>query len=312
VLDLPQDVVGAQARAGHVGVEEGVDRRQPSCSSSTMLTMRSLPSVRETRPGASRRCFAAGNGGTARGCPGPCRRPRGGATGSADTARNAPHCSVRSSMLHFEMRMPLPSCGAARGSPETPRPGCAPGRRRGSVAVGAVGEGAAAAEAGAHQLAVNRCRRSGGWGCDLRARHALRKIAARVGRRRVELQYRQRKLSQIRSFESQAAGPVADSLPIPRGAMKSRARDLACAEAERGATVRIWQSIRPNCQRSSWRARCASASFDASVTRANIDSPKNMRPMATPYRPPTSSSADPGFDRVRISMPVQGMVRSQH
>ncbi len=34
----------------------------------------------------------------------------------------------------------------------------------------------------------------------------------------------------------------------------------------------------------------ASATFDASVLRENILSPKNARPSATPYRPPTSSS----------------------
>src|SRR5262245_64296443 len=71
--------------------------------------------------------------------------------------------------------------------PDANRDTCATG-----VAVGTVGEDAAAPESESHQLAVEvvayEMRRCG----DLRARHPARQIAAGVGRSHVELQYRMR------------------------------------------------------------------------------------------------------------------------
>ena len=43
-----------------------------------------------------------------------------------------------------------------------------------------------------------------------------------------------------------------------------------------------WQSSRVNPPTRSRATRCASATFDASVARLNIDSPKNARPSAMP------------------------------
>jgi hypothetical protein len=48
-----------------------------------------------------------------------------------------------------------------------------------------------------------------------------------------------------------------------------------------------WQSSSVNPPALSRATRCASATFDASVARLNIDSPKKARPSFTPYSPPT-------------------------
>src|SRR5207253_2665106 len=70
--------------------------------------------------------------------------------------------------------------------------------RMAMVAVGPVGEGAAAAEARGDERAVgvgvDEIARRG----DLRARELPRQVAARVGRGRVELQVRDRKVVQLR------------------------------------------------------------------------------------------------------------------
>ena len=65
-----------------------------------------------------------------------------------------------------------------------------------AVAVRAIGEGAAAAETRAHQLAVDGRVDQVARGRDLRARHPLRQVAAWVGRSRIELQDRERKITQ--------------------------------------------------------------------------------------------------------------------
>ncbi len=49
-----------------------------------------------------------------------------------------------------------------------------------------------------------------------------------------------------------------------------------------------WQSSREKLPTRSRATSHASATFDASVSRENIDSPKNARPSDTPYSPPTS------------------------
>ena len=69
--------------------------------------------------------------------------------------------------------------------------------RAAAVAIRAVRERAAAAEPGPHQLAVHlrvdgMARRS-----DLRARQLIGQVAARVGRRRIELQYREREIVEL-------------------------------------------------------------------------------------------------------------------
>jgi hypothetical protein len=69
--------------------------------------------------------------------------------------------------------------------------------------------------------------------------------------------------------------------------LEGLARDFARAEAARWR-VFCWQSISGTpCSRHS-AISAASAIFDASVRQCeNIDSPKNMRPIDTPYSPPT-------------------------
>ena len=62
------------------------------------------------------------------------------------------------------------------------------------VTVRAVGEGAAAAEPGANQLAVDRSVDQVAWRRNLRARHPVRQIAAGIGRGRIELQDREREI----------------------------------------------------------------------------------------------------------------------
>ncbi len=49
-----------------------------------------------------------------------------------------------------------------------------------------------------------------------------------------------------------------------------------------------WQSSSSNPPTRSRAISQASATFDASVAVLNIDSPKNARPNAMPYSPPTS------------------------
>ena len=182
-----------------------------------------------------------------------------------------------------------------------------------AVAVGPVGEHAAAPKAvrdqarvgvGVDQVARRR---------DLRARHAARQVAARVGRRRVELQRRERELFRVghgrrssgvggrrsaRDAEpnaptAQIIGPIDDvaasQVPCRAGAGTRARGDLAAAE--RGEVRRCAAGSRSSRCRARGRSRPAPASaiFDASVRRANIDSPKNMRPRPTPYRPPASS-----------------------
>ena len=54
------------------------------------------------------------------------------------------------------------------------------------------------------------------------------------------------------------------------------------------------------------------AILEASRTRVNIDSPKNMRPIATPYEAAREFAVDPGFHRVRVAELVQAMVGGAH
>src|SRR4249920_2902001 len=67
-----------------------------------------------------------------------------------------------------------------------------------AVAIGAVGEGAAAPEARPNQLAVDLRVDGMTRGSDLRARQLIRQIAARVGCRGVELQNRKRQVVELR------------------------------------------------------------------------------------------------------------------
>src|SRR6476469_8292109 len=62
------------------------------------------------------------------------------------------------------------------------------------IAIRSVRERTAAAEAQPDELAVHACVDQMARGGDLRARSAIRKIAARIRRRRVELQRRERKV----------------------------------------------------------------------------------------------------------------------
>jgi hypothetical protein len=59
-------------------------------------------------------------------------------------------------------------------------------------------------------------------------------------------------------------------------------RRISRAPNEASSGVFIWQSISPNCHCFRCCTKATSAIFDASEARENIDSPKNMRPMAIP------------------------------
>ena len=66
-------------------------------------------------------------------------------------------------------------------------------------------------------------------------------------------------------------------------------RAIGRAPKRARCSVSCWQSMSGMSIRASMATSLTSATLDASVSRANIDSPKNIRPIATPYRPPTSS-----------------------
>src|SRR6266516_123564 len=83
------------------------------------------------------------------------------------------------------------------------------------VAVGPVGEDAAAAKAEPHQVRVQLGADQVARGGDLRARHPAGQIAARIGRRHVELQYRMRQIVQLR--HGSCAKDAPDQLPGERG-----------------------------------------------------------------------------------------------
>jgi hypothetical protein len=201
-------------------------------------------------------------------------------------------------------RAPLAASGLERGHWH-------PQRHAGAaaVAVGSVGEHAAATEAVGDQAGI-------GVGMDqvagrghLRPRQAVGQVAAGIRRRRIELQRRQRKFLRIR--HAGLAGGSGWGVAVRRAQLRphsamigpgSRAAAASPAfevglELRRGISrapklarwrVCCWQSMRsmPSARQNATSVH--RAILDASVRWENIDSPKNMRPMPTPYRPPVS------------------------
>ena len=173
-----------------------------------------------------------------------------------------------------------------------------------SVAIRAVGEDSAAAKPHFDQFAVDigvdQVRRRG----HLRTRLSVFEVTAGVGRRCIELQRREREFLEIRhvsppvvrtpspAARSAGAGTAPSRWASPCTALRTCeqnwCRAISRPPSEARCLVFCWQSITGTCSDSRIRTRAASASFEASGARANIDSPKNIRPRLTPYSPPTS------------------------
>src|SRR6185312_4480964 len=154
------------------------------------------------------------------------------------------------------------------------------------IAVGPIREGAAAPKAEPDQLAVDGGVDEVARGRDLRSRGAVRQVAAGIRRRRVELQRGQRKVVQVAHRCSsgplrQPTGGRLECINSPSFIAKA-SRAIGRAPIEARCAVSCWQSISalPRCCNNATRA--ARQTFEASVARVNIDSPKNTSPSATP------------------------------
>ena len=104
----------------------------------------------------------------------------------------------------------------------------------------------------------------------------------------------------------------AGTLPRPSasaasGRYSARVTSTAPSERRCGVVHCTSNSAAPSSRSSSTVAQ--HATFDASVTRWNIDSPAKNPPIRTPYRPPTSSPPSPRLDAVRPTQLVQPRVR---
>ena len=90
------------------------------------------------------------------------------------------------------------------------------------------------------------------------------------------------------------------------------ARGISRPPNEARWAVRCWQSI-VSMPRSRQKATsAASAIFEASVRRANIDSPKNIRPSADAVEAAGELAVDPGLDAVHPAGVVPGDVGVDH
>src|SRR5690606_35706531 len=153
-------------------------------------------------------------------------------------------------------------------------------------------EHAAAAKATGHEVGVGVvvdqvARRS-----HLRARLLARQVAARVGRRRVELQRLEREILEVRHADVGCGTSEFQYTGSKRqrrgGRAASRATcstnwllGISCAPSHARWRVFCWQSTMAT---PSWRHQAtsaASAILEASGTRVNIDSPNTARPMPT-------------------------------
>src|SRR5450432_539402 len=163
------------------------------------------------------------------------------------------------------------------------------------IAIRPIGKGPAAAEAQPHQLPIHPAVDQMARGGNLRARQPVGQVAAGIRRRCVKLQGSQR---QVVKLGQGAFGADATARHASVVAVEFTNRDNAAANSRRRIgrapsrarwEVCCWQSIRGTSCRRRMSTKCANATLEASVTRANMDSPKNILPTATPYRPPASS-----------------------
>src|SRR5712691_6320873 len=213
LLDLPQDVVGAEARAGRVGVVERVDRGEP------------VPEVVDDRHHHELALVAEFN------------QPRAHAAlqqemrvlVAAVLVHSAAGVAARLVAQVKRVMLDAKAQAGHRGLQRLVRRPRAALAARGAklldgdahrdagaavVAIGPVGEDAAAAKAEPHQVRVQLGADQVARGGDLRARHPAGQVAARVGRRHVELQYRMRQIVQLRHGSCTKDAP--DQLPGER------------------------------------------------------------------------------------------------
>ncbi len=200
----------------------------------------------------------------------------------------------------LEAAVLLPGTALAAVGPEFARQHAQRGTGLATVAVGAVGEHAAAAESARHQVGIHIALDQVAGRGDLGPGLPVRQVAARVGRRRVELQGLQRKVvelrhcgpgeggsnaSQYKESNRQVIGARAVAACTLR---RKRSRGISRAPSDARWAVFCWQSIHSAPWRRHRQTSAARAIFEASVTWANMDSPKTARPMPMQYRPPTS------------------------
>src|SRR5450631_2226961 len=164
------------------------------------------------------------------------------------------------------------------------------------VAVGPVSKRPTPPEPQPDQLAVNAAIDKVAGRCDLRPCQPVRQVTARVRSGRVELQRGERKVVELGHIDSP---PGVAWFHMPAGgdectnrvtASANSLRDIGRAPRRAKCAVSCWQSISGMSLRLSMSTRCTSATLEASVSRANIDSPKNIRPIEIPYRPPARVS----------------------
>ena len=183
------------------------------------------------------------------------------------------------------------------------------------VAVRAIGEGAAAPEAEADQLAVDAGVDQVAWRRHLRARGAVGQVAAGIRRRRVELQRRQRKVVEIAhrvlresALRVQPAAPRS-SVSIRRDARANSRAGSAARPATPGA-------------RSPAGSRSAARRAVATARRAPPARPWTRPVLVREHRLAEEHPAErkaieaadelivaPGFDRMRVAQRVQRAVR---
>ncbi len=118
------------------------------------------------------------------------------------------------------------------------------------VAVRPVGKRAAAAKSQPHQVAVNAAVDEVAGRRDLRPCEALREITARIGRSRIELQRRQRKVVEL--GHGRSASPASSGFQGSAGCVEFTNRATSSANSRRGigrapkrarCSVCCWQSI---------------------------------------------------------------------
>ena len=157
------------------------------------------------------------------------------------------------------------------------------------IAIRAIGKGAAPPEAKPDQLAVDPAVNQVAGRRDLRSRKPVRQVAAGVRSGRVELERGQRQVVEFGHLQSLSSSAATFQALGVRGEFTNRESSAAntCRETGRAPNrdrwaVSCWQSISGTSRRFRSETRLISATLDESGSRANIDSPKNMRPNDTP------------------------------
>src|SRR5438105_6608078 len=154
------------------------------------------------------------------------------------------------------------------------------------IAVWAIGECTAATESKTNQFAVDASVDQVAGSRYLRARRPFREIAARIGRRGIKLQRREREVVQlahdsINGPRSHPTGAVVECINSDKCAANTR-REMGRAPNDARRVVSCWQSIIGTPRRVKVVTSPASATFEASVSWVNIDSPKKTRSRTIP------------------------------